>query len=252
MSGMLDIGVMRILVCIPFLLYACHSDLKNRRVSNQVWLPLIGIGVVLALLDFIDRDFISFLKFGLSVMLISTFVYLLFKMGAFGGADAKAIISLSIVVPTFHSIGLFGHSIPLAGIPPLNLFAFSTFGNALILTSIVPLSIFIYNLVHLSRDELLEKPAYPFLGYKSKISELKNQRHVRLMENYVEQGKFSRRGIGIDEEVVETLQRLVKKGKIPEKVWITPSLPFMIPLTLGFITAVLYGDLIYLIIMRIL
>ena len=257
MSGMLDIGMMRILACIPFLLYACHSDLKNRRVSNQVWLPMIGIGVVLALLDFIDRGFISFLNLGLSVMLISAFVYVLFKMGAFGGADAKAIISLSIVVPTFHSIRLFEHSIPLAGIPPLNLFAFSTFGNALILTSVIPFSIFIYNLVHLNRDELLEKPAYLFLGYKSKISELKNRQHIRLMENYVEQGdrvirKFSRRGIAIDEEVVETLQRLVKKGKMPEKIWITPSLPFMVPLTLGFITAAVYGDLIYLIIIRIL
>ncbi|ATZ60695.2 MAG: A24 family peptidase C-terminal domain-containing protein [Methanosarcinales archaeon Met12] len=254
---MLDIGVMRILVCIPFLLYACYSDLKNRRVSNLVWLPMIGVGAVLALLDFIDHGFISLLNFGLSVMLISAFAYVLFKMGAFGGADAKAIISLAIVVPTFHPIRLFEHSIPLAGIPPLNLFAFSTFGNALILTSVVPFFVFIYNLVHLNRDEMMEKPAYLFLGYKSKISELKNRRHIRLMENYVEEGgrvirKFSRRGIAIDEEVVETLQRFAKEGKIPERIWITPGLPFMIPLTLGFITAVVYGDFIYLIIISIL
>lgn len=252
MSGMLDIGVMRILGCIPFLLYACYSDLKIRRVSNQVWVPMMGIGVVLAFLDFIDHGLISLLNFGLSVVPLSVFVYMLFRTGAFGGADAKAIIALSIVVPTFPSIGLLGHSLPLAGIPPLNLFAFSTFVNAIILTSVVPLSIFIYNLVHLNRGELTERPAYLFLGYKSKISELKDRRHVMLMENYIEQDdgvirKFSRRGITIDGEVVGTLQRFVKEGKIPEKVWITPRLPFMISLTLGFITAVLYGDLAYLI-----
>jgi preflagellin peptidase FlaK len=33
-------------------------------------------------------------------------------------------------------------------------------------------------------------------------------------------------------------------------VWITPGLPFMIPITAGFITAVVFGDLIFYITMK--
>jgi preflagellin peptidase FlaK len=35
-----------------------------------------------------------------------------------------------------------------------------------------------------------------------------------------------------------------EKGLIKDDVWVTPGLPFMIPITLGFFVAAFYGDLI--------
>ncbi|MBU2617703.1 MAG: prepilin peptidase [Euryarchaeota archaeon] len=238
---MLDI--IRILVCVPFLLYACHSDLKTRKVPNRTWHLMILIGIMLASID-IYKDANFLIRLGLSVTFLSAFAYILFRIKALGGADAKALIAISVVVPTFPFV-------PLRGIPFLNLFAFSVFGNAILLMLIVPLSIFVYNLTQLSRDEMKEKPLYLFLGYKSKISELQN-RHIKLIESYAEQDgnvvrRFVHRGVDIDDEIVERLQQFAKDGKIPDEVWVTQGLPFMIPLTLGFITALVYGDLMYLI-----
>jgi preflagellin peptidase FlaK len=48
---------------------------------------------------------------------------------------------------------------------------------------------------------------------------------------------------------------LSEKGIINDEVWVTPGLPFMIPITLGFFVTVVYGDMIteltkYLILIR--
>lgn len=245
-----NLDEIRILICIPLLLYSCYSDLKTRRVSNKLWLPLVGIGVILAFVDFITYGPDFLIQFALSVILLSVFAYLLFKINAFGGADAKAIITLSILVPTFPSFELFGCTIPLTGVPPLNLFAFSAFGNAVLLTVVVPVSLFVYNAIHLSPKELAETPLYSFIGYKLEITKLKN-RHIRLIQDFIEQNdgviqKFRFNGVQIDDALIEKLQHLAKDGKIPEKVWVMPGLPFMISLTVGFATALIYGDLVYL------
>ncbi|MDI6888954.1 MAG: A24 family peptidase C-terminal domain-containing protein [Methanocellales archaeon] len=246
-----NLDEIRILVCIPFLLYSCYSDFKTRRVPNKIWMPLFSVGAILALLDFYTHGTDFLMRFALSVTLLSTLAYPLFKINAFGGADAKAIIALSILVPTFPSFGLLGYDLPLTGIPPLNLFAFSAFGNAVLLTLVVPVSLFIYNLTRLSPEELAEKPPYLFIGYKSEISKLKN-RHIRLIQDFIEQNgnvipKFRFSGVRVDDALIERLQRLSKDGKIPEKVWVMPGMPFMISLSVGFAITMVYGDLVYLI-----
>jgi len=245
-----NLDEIRILICVPFLLYSCYSDFKIRRVPNKLWLPLIGIGVILAFVDFYVHGMAFLVRFVASVALLSALAYLFFEIGAFGGADAKALITLSILVPTFPSFELFGHALPLAGIPPLNLFAFSAFGNAVLLTVVVPVSLFVYNATHLSPKELAETPLYSFIGYKLEITKLKN-RHIRLIQDFIEQNegvvpKFRFNGVQIDDALIEKLQRLSKDGKVPEKVWVMPGLPFMISLTVGFATALIYGDLAYL------
>ncbi len=246
----MNLDGIRILICIHLLVYSCYSDFKTRRVPNKIWLPMIGIGVILAFVDFITYGPDFFIHFAFSVVLLSVFAYLLFKINAFGGADAKAIITLSILIPTFPSFVLFGRALPLTGIPPLNLFAFSALGNAVLLSLVVPIALFIYNLTQ-NPEEVIEKPLYSFIGYKSEISKLKNQ-HIRLIQDFVEQDdrvapRFRFNGVQIDDALIERLRRLSKEEKIPEKVWVMPGLPFMISLTVGFATALIYGDIIYLI-----
>jgi preflagellin peptidase FlaK len=241
--------LLKVLVCLPFLLYSCYSDIKTRRVSNKVWPVMLAAGSVFIIHDLFTYGTSHLVRMFFSFIFIFIFVYLLFQLNAFGGADAKVLMVISIIIPTFPVINIFDYDLPLHIIPPINLFTFSVFGNAVILTVIVPFGLFLYNLTQVHLREMLRKPWYLFLGYKFPVSRLRDG-HIRLVETYEKIGndvvpRFTRGGTLIDEAVIQELEEYVDKGLIDEKVWVTPGLPFMIPITAGFITAVVFGDMIF-------
>ncbi len=236
---MLDI--LKILFCIPFLLYSCYSDIKTRRVSNNVWLVMLAGGIFFVLYD-ISTSGISYLfRLLLSAGFIFVFVYLLFQIGTFGGADAKSLIVLSIILPTYPEFTL--HKPP----SPIDLFAFSILGNAVLLTIIIPVGLAVYNLIKMGLH--IDNPLYIFIGYKTKISQIANK-HIRLIQDFEEingevKVRYKRGGTEIDDIVIKKLKKLSEKGLIKDEIWVTPKLPFMIPITIGFFVAIFYGDLIF-------
>ena len=172
------------------------------------------------------------------------------QMRAFGGGDAKGLIVLSILFPTYPVFKISGEIYPLLGLPPVGLFTFTVLGNALLLTTIVPLGMFCYNLLHFS-PEMVKKPLYMFIGYRTEISSLKNKKHLGLLEKFEldETGSLKRRlartGLNFDADQKPELEEYLKKGLIGRDIWVTPGLPFMLSITAGFITAVIFGDLIF-------
>jgi len=249
------IEILKILFTMPFLLYSCYSDLKARRVSNQVWKYMLSSGSVFVLYE-IFTDGIPYLKaLFLSGVIVFISIYILFQLGAFGGGDAKGLIVLSIIFPLYPIFYFSGEAYPLLGIPLIGLFTFTILGNALLLTTLVPLGMLCYNLLHFS-PEMLKKPLYMFIGYRTEVSSLKNKEHLALLEKLEvdEQGsikkRFARTGLEFDANRKPELEEYMKKGLIGKEVWVTPGLPFMLSITGGFITAVTFGDLIFYIIMR--
>ena len=243
------IDLLRVIYCTPFLLYSCYTDVLTRRVSNQVWKIMLVGGALFVIYDLLNGGLPALLKVALSGGIIFIFVYILFQLGGFGGADAKSLIVLAIIIPVYPVIELLGFTFPHQGEPLIDLFAFSVFGNAVLLTIVVPLSLFLYNLLTLKPREIIEKPAYIFVGYKSDISKLLNS-HIKLIEEHHLSGnevqtKFTRGGVDINEATVSELEKFAANGLIDPRVWVTPGLPFMIPITLGFFTAVFFGDLIF-------
>jgi len=241
---MLDI--LKILFCAPFLIYSCYSDIKTRRVTNKLWLVMLAGGSPFILYDIYSEGFVYLPHLFISVGLIFMFVYLLFQMGTFGGADAKSLIVLSIILPVYPRLYISGMNLPINK-PLIDLFAFGIFGNAVLLTIVVPLGLAVYNLAKMGFR--IDKPAYIFIGYKAKITELAG-RHIKLIENFEEidgtiKQRFKRGGVEVNEKVISELKTLSEKGLIRNEVWVTPGLPFMIPITLGFFVAALYGDLIF-------
>ncbi len=240
------IDILKILFCTPFLLYSCYSDIKTRRVSNNVWWVMLAGGVLFALYD-ISTSGISYLfRLLLSAGFIFVFVYLLFQIGTFGGADAKALILLSIILPAYPTFQAYGYIFPLNK-SLIDLFAFGIFGNAVLLTIIVPIGLAMYNLIKMGLH--IDNPLYIFIGYKAKISQLANK-HIRLIQDFKEVNgevkvSYKRGGTEIDEIVIKKLKKLSEKGLIKDEIWVTPKLPFMIPITIGFFVAIFYGDLIF-------
>jgi len=251
---MLDL--LKILFCTPFLLYSCYTDIKTRRVTNKLWVVMIACGAFFVLYDIVTGSVPYLLRLLISAGVIFALVYILFQLGSFGGADAKSLIVISIILPTYPVIQLFGQDFPLND-PLIPVFAFGILGNAVLLTVVVPLGLAAYNLFRMGLH--IDNPLYIFIGYKSKISNL-GDKHIKLIQSFEEENgeikfRFKRGGVEINEDVISELKTMSEKGLINNEVWVTPGLPFMIPITLGFFVAVVYGDMIteltkYLILIR--
>jgi len=158
------IEILKVLACMPFLLYACYADIKTRRVANETWVVMFGVGFIFIVADFMELGLPYLIRNILSFAFIFAFVYVLFQFGAFGGADAKVLMVISLIIPTFPAIVLFGTSYPLNGVPQIDLFAFSVFGNSVLLTVIVPIGLGMYNLAR-NPVESIKKPLYMITGY---------------------------------------------------------------------------------------
>ena len=272
--------LLRIIVVASFLIYACQLDVKTRRVPNKVWLIMIGVGTPFVLYDLATGGMAYLIRLTISVVLIYSVMALIFYMGhymggTFGGADAKAIIVLSYIMPVYPQMNLMRLSFPLFGTPfgidPLDIliyqglsastvimfllislyssFAFTSFFNGLLIFILIPLIILIYNLRYFNLKEVRENPILIFFSYRSKISDLKGK-HVRLIHDFNgEKGKVVRKfkfsGVKLDDEMIGKLEKWKKKGKIGEEVWVQALLPFMIAITLGFFTAVVFGNLMF-------
>ncbi len=93
----------------------------------------------------------------------------------------------------------------------------------------------------------MASPLGAFTGYKADVEGLKGK-HVRLMNRYSEEdGQLKKKrafgGSEVDDATYQNLLRWKSEGKIGDKVWVTPKIPFLIPITLGFIVAIVYGDI---------
>jgi preflagellin peptidase FlaK len=251
---MLDI--LKILFCTPFLLYSCYSDIKTRRVTNRLWLVMLAGAVFFVLYDIMTKGTQYIMLLFLSAGSIFVLAYILFQLGTFGGADAKSLIVISIILPSYPVFSAFGFDFPLNK-PLFEFFSFGILGNAVLLTVVVPLGLALYNISRMGLR--IDNPLYIFIGYKSRISDLADK-HIKLIQSFEEENglvkfRFIRGGLEIDETVISKLKVLSEKGIINDEVWVTPGLPFMIPITLGFFVAVVYGDMIteltkYLILIR--
>jgi preflagellin peptidase FlaK len=193
----------------------------------------------------------------LSGIIVFCSVYILFQLGVIGGGDAKGLIVLSIFFPFYPIIHFSGATYPLLGLPMIGLFTFTVLENAILMTTIVPLGLFCYNLLHFS-PEMLKKPFYMFIGYIIDIYSMENNKHLSLLEKFEvgERGdikkKFVWTRLGFDSDYKPEIEEYMKKELIKKEAWVTPSIPFMLSITAGFIIAVVFGDLVYYIITSIL
>ncbi len=249
------IDILRILLCVVILGYSCITDWKTRRASNNLWYLMGALGLILGLFEFSllgnDTSFLISWAIGFGFMFILMYgIYYMFQwigMAGIGGADAKALMAMALMFPYYPQIYMPGFVLPISDVSHSFIFSFSVFGNALILNFVVPVAILVMNLLKVPLRELRADPLASFTGYKMKVESLKNK-HVRLMHNYsIENGQIMTKRIfnggEVDDKTYKNLTKWKSEGKIPEKVWVTPKIPFLIPITLGLLVAVVYGDI---------
>lgn len=224
------LDITRLVVGATILFYASYTDIKTRRASNILWLIMGSIGGVLLVVQFFTIDFENIILL-ISIPLMIGFFYILFQLRLiFGGADAKALMAVSILAPLPPVINSF----PLYGALPF--FTWTIFANSVLLFLIIPLSLLVFNT--LKRN--VEFP-YCVLGYKMSVEKAK-EKFIWPLEK-IKDGKRKFMYMPKDFDVEEELEEFEKSGI--KEIWVTPKIPFMIPLLAGFICSFILGDILF-------
>jgi archaeal preflagellin peptidase FlaK len=228
---MVDVTILnaiRLITGIILLSYASYTDIKTRRAANILWVIMAIVGIILLVIQYLDGGFpnIWYLVF---IPIMIALMYLFFQMRLlFGGADAKALMALAILIPIQPIMGDF--PIWLSFMPG----SWIIFANATILFLLIPISLLLYNIAKRN----LQFP-HCLLGYVIPVEKAK-QKFVWPLEK-IKDGKrklmYMPKKFDVDEELAE-----FEKLGITE-IWVTPKIPFMIPLLIGFIVSFILGDI---------
>ncbi len=235
--------------------------------SNQVWLLYAPVALILSLVDFGIYDPSKLPFFALSFGITSVIAIGLFYSGGFGGADSKALMCIAIALPFLPELELA--PIISSGVSPLSkiVFPLTIFGNAALLAAASGLYLFFHNVIWhlrnerkffegtLSTESFGKKLLVLITGYRTSVARLEEKWHIYPLEDIVDENEnLPKRKLVLipkDEgrnEIVMHLSDAVKTGKIGDYIWATPGLPMLIFITMGLIVALLFGDLVWILV----
>ncbi|MFX1511928.1 MAG: prepilin peptidase [Promethearchaeota archaeon] len=241
------------LFTIPFLVYACYSDIRIREVDDEVWLVFLAVALPMNLIRlFLYREEGSILLIGLISIILGIFLaFFLVGLGLWGGADGKAFICISLIspLPIVSELSLFEKIIPLS---------LTFFMNAYLLLIPLPLLIFFFNVFRFksksslyreSSSSVFRKFFTLFIGWPESLSSIKKRHHWHydFLEKKVDlQWKISfGMKLGDPEEDLQRRKDIIiqldESGRTA--AWIQPSLPFLLPMTIGYYGALLAENL---------
>ena len=245
----------KVLFTTAILIYASWSDWKTREVDDKVWVLFIALTLPLTIIQILTTKFFI-LNLIYSLLLYFTIIFVLCfvltYIGFFGGADAKSLLCLALAFPwqpkTIQPL--------LLKIPP-PIFPFSFLTNGLVIFLVVIILVLVKNFLWkiktgkklfegLEHESNIKKFLAVFVGFKVKKQKLKGTVHYSPMEELrKEKDGRIKRGFKISSSL--TIEKLLENfdyEKLPEEVWVTPRIPMVIFIFLGFLTAIFLGDFI--------
>jgi len=250
----------RVFLCLSVFAYASWSDWKKREVSNIVWTVTAPLAFALTTLQFVVFSPQLLQLYTLSFAITAALSVALFYAGAFGGADAKALMFLALALPLYLN-NLFPYfQSSVAYVSPI--FPLSVFSNGVLLATLTVAYSALRNSVWrlrtkrklfegFEKESTWRKVLVFLTGYKVKAALLEKS-HVYPLEDLLtkETGESERRLLVMprDEKAEETVERILnatREGRLQNDVWATPGLPLLVFLTIGLIVALVFGDLVW-------
>jgi preflagellin peptidase FlaK len=239
-----------IVVSVILLIYASWNDYISREVPDIVWIIFAPIGIVLTSLRlYIYQDLILVSLF--SVAIIAIISLIAFYTGMFGGADAKALICMTLAMPVYP-IFLTKFIQPM--------FPLSVMVNSFLMASFVSTYAILRNIYWLVskkgklfyelESESLGKKILAFIsGFKISIDKYKTDKHLQLIEKIETKNGTQKKHLEIFfilEDHGEVLNDYVPKEYLKmnstRNVWVTPLIPMIIFITLGYLATLIIGD----------
>ncbi|MCX6694085.1 MAG: prepilin peptidase [Methanomicrobiales archaeon] len=249
------------LAVIITLLYASYLDILDRRVPFRTWYPMLVVGVPCVAVWygvlFLTGYYLQVTVFLALTLIFSCLFYGMAAARLFGGADAWALIFLSACIPAYPFLPLLWAD----GVSPLGFFPFSVLVNAVLINLIAPVGIFLKNIIEKNQAPI----PYLFLGFPVQGDRIEKSFGFVIEEVIDVDGALTRRFppfhellIGLirgkrriytrdlrenPEEYAEEISLFRRAGT----VWISYGVPFIVPITAGLLTALMVGDVLYLV-----
>jgi preflagellin peptidase FlaK len=249
-TAQIALDLLRVVLCSTMLLYSSFKDLKTREVSNWTWIAFAPLGILLDLYEGIYLqavDPISSLL--LPVLLSSGMSVIFFYGGLYGGADAKAFITLSLLVP--HPLESLE---PYLGIVS-SFFPLSVFTDSALIAAFFALSFLVRNLLWRARsqhslfegleEESLWRKALALLSCtKVEAGRLRGPPYQYPAEVIVNSKRRLHLLPDMDsDEAASASFRVLTEDLGLREVWVSPTLPFLLFISLGFFCSLLLGDI---------
>jgi preflagellin peptidase FlaK len=239
-----DMPIEYLLVFVPILAILADVYLGSEEETTRAKLTTFGkyalaLGSILALAYQYGGD--EYFQHLLAIPIIMLFVVVMYMLDIVrGGADAKALISLSILFPFYPAFGslpfIHGETSAAETLLP---FSFSILVNAAIIVALTPL-------VFLARNLSRKEFAFPLglLGYKLDTAEIANK-HVWLMESIMDGKLVTHVKPRKQENQKADIELLASSGY--KRVWVTPKIPFIVPMFVSLILTTVVGNVLLLI-----
>ncbi len=224
-----------LLFLLFFLETAEKTELRKGKINRKIWILLCCFGVAIFAYQVYILRFDAFFMQILTIPLIMLFAFLLYNLRLlFGGADAKALITIALLTPFYPNWTPFLGYFLIKTVWP---FSLTVLTNALILSLAIPIAFFIYNT---SRKDF----HFPlsFLGYKMDIDDIR-KKFVWPLET-IKNEKIMKVFLPKKNENVENELRKLKEAGA-KRIWVTSKIPFMLPLFAGFIASFTVGDIMF-------
>ncbi|EMA65613.1 A24 family peptidase [Halorubrum kocurii] len=146
------------LFVVPVFAWAALRDVRTRRLPNRLWPPLYAFGALLLIWEagrlwpFSGLDGRLFLvQAAISLLFVVPLGYAFWYFGAFGGADAKALIAIAVLFPTFPAYEVGGLILPVVD-TQLGVFSLTVLTNTVLLALAYPLGLAGINLLRGERS----------------------------------------------------------------------------------------------------
>ena len=207
----------------------------------QLWRISQGLAVLCSLYFFISLDSSQFSLYDyrlfdlISIPLLIILMYVWFYFGpTIGGADVKAIMTLSLVAPfTFSFNEDYITAFETRGFP----YPFVIFMNSLLLYLCIPFLLFGYNIL----KKNFEQPYFQmFFGTKMDLRQARDSFVWPMQQAIGDKVVFVAfiQQKSNDEEKWDELEKIGIK-----EPWVSLKIPYIIPLALSFFVSAFFGDL---------
>ncbi|MFP4187828.1 MAG: prepilin peptidase [Halobacteriales archaeon] len=277
------VDAVRVLAALPVFAYASYLDIRERRVPHRTWYPLVVVGALALVADLVLRDPGTVVLFaGASLALGAGFGYGFYYLGTFGGADRYALVVLGFLFPLYPSFPTPFGVLPII-VPELPLFVLSVLGNTVLVGIAYPAKLFFENAVrrHTANPVLmlltrrvptdrLHEQFGRVVGTDEEVSLRRSGvlgaddegiSDIDFVRDYVDWRDFDslhevrdtddlRLDAFVDETPWESddIRRdgdALRDLASHDAVWISPGIPFIVPILVGLVAALTAGDLLF-------